>query len=194
MHIFAMLLMLIMTTTAFAETEISAAMEKGKVFFAGSMEKLLGSKDFPFKHYKTPYTFANKILLINSSDKNFNLKPYNIAFFEMTLDLIDYDKLNDYYKFRLSFKPSVRLCNDKNDSAGNLTKEPCKVVDTAKIYFAENNQASIIIQGTFNYKYNKDGYPVTDNSDIKPFILSSNNLKEIYLSTQHDIPVIIKFD
>ncbi len=142
------------------------------------------------KHYSIDL-IAAKVGLVNSSE------PPDAVLFKARLDIINYDKVNDYYQFRLSLIPGIIILSH-GDIGG-----PSINIDRAKIFFAENRRDSMIIEGKINREFGKgqdqfsrdnDSYPVIHESNPRPFEVSVSKSNSLILSPRHDIPVYIMAD
>lgn len=186
MRIFLLLILVLSTNTAFAEETIHTIIKKNRHYTASWWEKSLRlNNDFPQKKYETDAVrlvnpLFNKRLKNTSSNKT--IQDYDLILIKLRLQLISYNEKTSTYKFVLS-APDIMLNNHGR----------YKHIE-GEVYFDNYADQKILLAGKFKEMPKSGAYPMPkiNESDKNNFILSLDEIKDITISTQHNIPITIK--
>jgi hypothetical protein len=183
MRIFALVFLLLISSMTFASTVIHTIIKKDQHFVASWWEKFLRlNNDFPQKQYETKeIRVANPNYIGIKDHKSTDIKNSEKIFITLKLNLISYDKASASYKFNLSIS-EVRL--QQKGKYKNVA---------ANVYFDNSHNQNMTLLGKFKpVPKGTFEMPQIDEASKDDFILSVDEMKDITISTQHNIPITIK--
>lgn len=171
-----------------ASTIVRTVIKKNQHFVASLFNRSLQIKgNFPQKdEYNTqgiPIQNPTYVKNQGGNDKDVSLTNAELLLIHFKLKLISYDQATGLYKFNLSITPNVTL-----QTVGILGTPKRKTI-AADVSFDKNNSCNFLLSGKIK-QASKDALamPKIDEMDKDDFVLSFHPIKDITISTQHDIP------